>query len=261
MNLRKIFGCRSSVLLASLLMGWSILSAADDATQIQNDQIAALKAALAAQQKQLEALQKTMEQQQKLLEGALNPQQTQRPNLGNVASLSPIVPGPSPAAVAIPSLASPTPSPQNANPRSTSNPCEAGFEGNTVPPYLRLGNVCIVPVGFMDATTVWRDKNAGSSMGSNFGGVPFNNAVNGNLSEFRFSPQNSRLGLRVDGNWKGAHFIGYNEFDFNGTSGSSTSATVATDLSRRVRSSNRCENKPRCSSPGAESPNSGAIMR
>ena len=226
MHLSKIFGRRSSVMLAVVLAGSSILGAyndgaADDATQTQNDQIAALKAALAAQQKQLEALQKSMEQQQKLLDGALNAQQPQRPNLGNVASLSPVVPGPSPSAVAIPSLASPRP-PQNASPGgATSNPCEAGSEGNTVPPYLRLGSVCIVPVGFMDATTVWRDKNAGSSMGSNFGSVPFNNTVNGNLSEFRFSPQNSRLGLRVDGDWKGAHFIGYNEFDFNGTSGSS----------------------------------------
>ena len=40
------------------------------------------------------------------------------------------------------------------------------------------------------------------------------------LSEFRFSPQNSRIGFRIDGNWKDAHFIGYNEFDFLGTSGS-----------------------------------------
>src|SRR6202011_2991698 len=57
-------------------------------------------------------------------------------------------------------------------------------------------------------------------MGSNFGSVPFNNTVNGNLSEFRFTPQNSRIGFRFDGDWKGTHFIGYNEFDFNGTSGS-----------------------------------------
>jgi hypothetical protein len=44
-------------------------------------------------------------------------------------------------------------------------------------------------------------------------------------SEFRFSPQNSRIGFRVDGNWKGVHFIGYNEFDFLGTSGA-TNLTV-----------------------------------
>ena len=57
-------------------------------------------------------------------------------------------------------------------------------------------------------------------MGSNFGSIPFNNTVNGNLSEFHFSTQNSRIGFRIDGDWKGTHFIGYNEFDFNGTSGS-----------------------------------------
>ena len=57
-------------------------------------------------------------------------------------------------------------------------------------------------------------------MGSSFGSIPYNNTANGNLSEFRFSPQNSRIGFRIDGDWKGTHFIGYNEFDFNGTSGS-----------------------------------------
>jgi hypothetical protein len=72
----------------------------------------------------------------------------------------------------------------------------------------------------MDLTALWRDKNAGSSIGTNFGSVPYNNTVNGKLSEFRFSPQNSRIGFRFDGDWKGAHFIGYNEFDFLGTSGS-----------------------------------------
>src|SRR6202040_4098389 len=83
-----------------------------------------------------------------------------------------------------------------------------------------LGSTCLVPIGFMDLTAVWRDKNAASSIGSNFGSGPYNNTVNGKLSEFRFSPQNSRIGFRFDGDWKGTHFIGYNEFDFLGTSGS-----------------------------------------
>ena len=65
---------------------------------------------------------------------------------------------------------------------------------NAVPPYLRFGSVCITPIGFMDATFVWRDKNAASGIGSNFGSIPYNNVVNGKLSEDRFSIQNSRLG-------------------------------------------------------------------
>ena len=85
-----------------------------------------------------------------------------------------------------------------------------------MPPYLRLGSVCIVPVGFVDATYFWRDKAANSRIGSNFGSIPYNNTVGGKISEDRFSIQNSRLGFRADGDWKGAHFIGYNEFDFLG---------------------------------------------
>jgi hypothetical protein len=200
-----------------MLAGASLLGA-----QSQNEEIARLQAAVAAQQTQLALLQHTLEQQQKLLQSALDSsaaQQTQHPNsLGNVASLAPVVPVAAAAPFAMPAMAAAR---AQAPVASGGNPCEAGPDSNAVPPYLRLGNVCIVPVGFMDLTTVWRDKNAGSSMGSNFGAVPYNNVVNGNLSEFRFSPQNSRLGLRVDGDWKGVHFIGYNEFDFNGTSGSS----------------------------------------
>jgi hypothetical protein len=132
--------------------------------------------------------------------------------LGDVASTTPIIPSIAPAVAPAISAGQKT--------ASSDNPCEAGPDTNAVPPYIRLGSVCITPIGFMDATFVWRDKNAASGIGSNFGSVPYNNTVNGKLSEARFSPQNSRIGFRVDGNWKGVHFIGYNEFDFLGTSGS-----------------------------------------
>jgi hypothetical protein len=92
-----------------------------------------------------------------------------------------------------------------------------------------------MPVGFMDATMVWRDKDAGSSIGSNFGSVPYNNATTAKLSEFHFSPQNSRIGFRIDGNWKGAHFIGYNEFDFLGTSGSNAIGVTNGAFVPRIR--------------------------
>jgi len=238
------------------VVGASLLGAADDASttqnsatgvvvsQSQNDEIAHLKATLAEQQKQLQLLQQTLQSQQALLEKALGSQTTGGGNsgassgtsgkfsgIGQVASTSPIIPiapivpvaplpaaYPSPAAYPTPA-AYPQPLPQGASSSSTTgNPCEAPDNG-PVPAYVRLGGVCIVPIGFMDLTPFWRDKSAGSSMGSNFGSVPYNNTANGNLNEARFSIQNSRLGLRVDGDWKGAHFIGYNEFDFNGTSG------------------------------------------
>ena len=139
------------------------------------------------------------------------------PNVGQVASTTAIVPR---------AATVPAPLPQApAASSSSSNPCDAAPDTNAVPAFLRLGSVCIVPIGFMDLTAVWRDKNAGSSIGSSFGSVPYNNTTNAKNSEFRFSPQNSRIGFRVDGDWKGTHFIGYNEFDFLGTSGS-TAITV-----------------------------------
>jgi hypothetical protein len=258
MNRRTINGRRwvniaGRLLPASLLMlvGTGILGAADDATttasqsnsagaatanQSQNDEISRLKATLAEQQKQLQLLQQTLQSQQTLLEKALGAAPPARSGtfagIGQVASTTPIVPIAPIPAVAFPS---PIARAQAAPAGAPKNPCEAAPDANSVPPYLRLGNVCITPVGFMDLTPFWRDKNAGSSMGSNFGSIPFNNAVNGNLSEYHFSVQNSRIGFRIDGDWKGAHFIGYNEFDFNGTGGSTNYATSNGAIVPRLR--------------------------
>ncbi len=268
MNPGKMSVRRASFLLASMLVGSSLFGGTDDSTttavqsstttsaapaaQSQNEEITRLKAALAEQQKQLQALQQMLQNQQQLIEkvtgataapasvASTTPtpaKATSRTNLGDIASLLPVLPVlPSPSVMPV-SVALPAPNPQAGSTQNAGggNPCEAPPDANQVPPYLRLGNVCIVPVGFMDFTPFWRDKNAGSSMGSNFGSVPLNNAANGNLSETKFTLQNSRLGLRVDGDWKGAHFIGYNEFDFNGTSGAANMQVTNGAIVPRLR--------------------------
>ncbi len=219
------------VLLACLLSSIMPLTAADNPPP-QPSEIEQLKQMLAEQQKQINELRKALAQQgsQQQANAATpaaapalpavdpTPISTFR-SLGQVASTTGLLPPSAkvPVAMAIPAIPLPQAAPPDATSSST-NPCEAD-PGRTVPTFLRLGNVCIVPVGFMDLTPFWRDKNAASSMGSNFGSIPFNNVPNGNLSELHFSEQNSRLGFRIDGDWKGTHFIGYNEFDFNGTSG------------------------------------------
>jgi hypothetical protein len=236
MNPKNIGGKRISLLLASLLVGTGVLSAADDATttavpasstatasQPQSEEIAKLKAALAEQQKQLQALQQMLQKQQQLIEKAAETPAVvapaaplvapQRPSLGNVASLTPVIPAPAPAPVP---AAMPMPQKPGEPSIASVNPCEAPND-NAVPPYLRLGNVCVTPVGFLDVTGVWRDKNAGSGIGSNFGAIPYGNTVGGHNSEFRFSPQNSRIGFRIDADWKGTHLLAYNENDFLGT--------------------------------------------
>ena len=218
------------ILCSAILLGTSLFGPASafgqvsaPAAQSTDNAVATLKAQLAEQQKQIDALKSAMEEQKRLIEKAASTAASVQPGqdtfalprnkaLGEVASTTPIIPPISP-------VVAPTANRGQA-PAGGGNPCEAGVDPNVVPPYLRFGNVCITPVGFMDATFVWRDKNAASGIGSNFGSVPYNNVVNGKLSESRFSPQNSRIGFRIDGDWKGTHFIGYNEFDFLGTSGS-----------------------------------------
>ena len=191
--------------------------------------IAKLKAQLDQQQKEIDQLLAALAAQRKMLDqaGIATPaadqvQQHATPADRLIASTSPM---------ALPPAA---PAPM---PAATANPpqAQAAAPAESSPLQLKLGNVTIMPVGFMDFTTFWRDKDAASSMGSNFGSVPYNNAVQGNLSEFHFSNQNSRIGFRVDGNWQGAHFIGYNEFDFNGTSGSTSLAVSNGAIVPRLR--------------------------
>ncbi len=218
-----------------LLVGCGVTSlfaqnATTDAAGATASDLDSLKARISEQQAQIKKLQQAVDEQQKLLERALQTtaaQPTVQPvaktsdgtalaataSTTNVAAPVRLVPAlglggrPDPLA---------SPSPQKTNTGSTQNPCEGD---NPSPTFIRLGSTCIIPIGFMDLTGLWRDKNAGSSIGTNFGSIPYNNTTNAKNSEFRFSPQNSRIGFRVDGDWLGTHFIGYNEFDFLGTSG------------------------------------------
>ena len=222
----------TALLMATVLPAMLPAQNASPETQATTPEVTALKSQLAEQQKQIDQLRLALEEQKKLIEQGMRAPAAgtaaeaaakdfalpREKALGEVASTSPVIPPTPVIAPPVLSTAIAGNAAQPANAAST-NPCEANPEGPS-PAFIRLGSTCLVPVGFMDLTSVWRDKNAGSSMGSNFGSIPYNNAVNGNLSEFRFTPQNSRIGFRFDGNWKGTHFIGYNEFDFNGTSGS-----------------------------------------
>jgi hypothetical protein len=223
MEMMKAKTLGTVILCSAILLGTSLLGQTPaPAAQTTDNDVATLKAQLAEQQKQIDALRSAMQEQKKLIEKAASsaPAQDSQDNfalprnkaLGDVASTTPIIPSIAP--IATPALAA-----AQAPSSAPSNPCEAVPDG-PAPAFIRLGSTCLVPIGFMDLTGFWRDKNAGSSIGSNFGSVPFNNTANGKLSEFRFSPQNSRIGFRFDGDWKGTHFIGYNEFDFLGTSGS-----------------------------------------
>lgn len=98
----------------------------------------------------------------------------------------------------------------------------------------KIGSADFTPIGFLDFTAVYRSTNVGSGIGTSFGSIPFNGASPaGQLSEMRFSAQNSRIGLQVDANpSKNLKLTGYVEADFLGTAPSNLEVTSHSDTLR-----------------------------
>ena len=74
----------------------------------------------------------------------------------------------------------------------------------------------------------------GSSIGTNFGGTPYNNVSTGlgKLSELRFSGQNSRIGARIDALVHGMKVLAYGESDFLGTQATNSGVSTHSDSFR-----------------------------
>lgn len=134
--------------------------------------------------------------------------------IGEIASTPAILPSlPASAAVAIP-----LPLPQAPAAAELPSPLQ-----------MHLGEATITPVGFMDITNTWRSTNAGTSLQTNFGSFPYNNTVQGRLTEDKWSAENSRLGLRVDAKVKGANVLGYFEGDFVGLGNAALNTQVSSN--------------------------------
>ena len=74
----------------------------------------------------------------------------------------------------------------------------------------------------------------GSSIGTNFGGTPYNKVSTGlgKLSELRFSGQNSRIGARIDALVHGMKVLAYGESDFLGTQATNSGVSTHSDSFR-----------------------------
>ena len=182
-----------------------------DSAAGNQSQINELRRQLSEQQRQIEELRATLQkdaQESGATAVAKNPPADSAGShiTGQVASMTPVLPSAA-VATALPLV------PQ----------ADKKKDEETSPLQFHLGSAYFTPVGFMDFTAVFRDTDAGSNIGTNFGSFPYRNYtasnVTGNLSEFRMSPQNSRLGMRVDALVKGAKVIGYWESDFLGGTG------------------------------------------
>jgi hypothetical protein len=184
----------------------------------KRDDVSLLKQQIAEQQKEIEQLRTIVDQMKQKMDQSPNPAQaatTQAPNLGQVASTSPMVP----------KAAEKSAAGGNANlvastlvPSAAATPLPQTQKSDPDPPLqLHIGTASITPVGFMDFSSVFRTHAAGGSIGTSFASIPYGNSVyQNNLSETRLSMQNSRIGFRVDADVKGAHVIGYMEADFLG---------------------------------------------
>jgi hypothetical protein len=207
---RRVLATLGGVLL---LLGTLMAPARAQEPAATNPEIERLKAQLAAQQEQIDQLRRVLEDQKKVLDRASQPKP---PSLGQVASTMAIIPAGDVAPVLHPGLAAALSTPQ------------PGTDEPASPLQLKIGTATIAPIGFMDFTTVFRSADGGSSIGTNFGGTPYNNVATGlgKLSEFRFSAQNSRIGARIDALVHGVKVLAYWESDFLGTQ--STNAGVST---------------------------------
>ena len=169
-------------------------------------EVCQLKEQIASQQRQIEQLRMMMEEMKQKLDQTFSSSKAASADpssLGQVASMTPVAgmipPVPAPAVPPLPAQA-----------------MEPDKKTEESPLQFKIGSAYITPVGFLDFTGVYRSHTGGSGIGTNFASIPYGNTFQSNLSEFRLSMQNSRIGFRVDAMVKGAHIIGYMESDFLG---------------------------------------------
>ena len=105
----------------------------------------------------------------------------------------------------------------------------------TSPLAIHVGDADLLIGGFMDLTSVTRSTNTGNGIGTNFSSFPFTTTATGapnptgNLSETRFSAQNSRLTLQATSKIGQANVKGYLEADFLGNTAQNFNITSNSD--------------------------------
>jgi len=99
---------------------------------------------------------------------------------------------------------------------------------------IKIGGAEFTPGGFVDLTGIFRSADVGSGLGTNFTILPYNNTLPlGQLSEFRFTGQGSRLSLKVDANPTHSTAVtGYIESDFNGFEPANSNISTKSDSFR-----------------------------
>ena len=88
-----------------------------------------------------------------------------------------------------------------------------------------IGGADFTPGGFLDFTSIFRTTNVGT-LGTTFFNIPFNNTTQGNLTESRFTAQNSRISLKVHDKFGKNDVTAYYELDFLGNDAANAVVTT-----------------------------------
>jgi hypothetical protein len=100
---------------------------------------------------------------------------------------------------------------------------------------IQLGPIKLTPGGFLEFTTLYRQRNETADIGSSFSGIPFPNNNNYYIKEYRETARNSRLSLLAEGP---SDYMfkaeGYVETDFV-SAGTTSNANESNSYTQRVR--------------------------
>jgi len=214
---------RTSLAAILLIFSCRILPAQTNPSAAQvaelKSRVTTQQKALEHQQSQIEALEKGIAEQKALLEQALGKNGEDRPKLVSATYQASPETGLATNAQAQnppPSDQEPlTPQQQKVEEELQRGPEIADVTPDT--PALKLGPAKLRLIGYPALTAVYRSTNSGGNVGTSFTSIPYNNGAPGNASEFRLSPQSTRLAIRVDADLQKSRAAGYFEMDFGGT--------------------------------------------
>src|SRR4051812_46449251 len=109
---------------------------------------------------------------------------------------------------------------------------DPGIGAPTSPLAIHIGDADVLFGGFIDAIAIRRDANTGSGLGTSFGTIPFDNTVQGRMSDTQFSSQNSRLTLEATGKRGTADLKAALEVDFLGNAPNGLNVTTNSNTLR-----------------------------
>lgn len=120
------------------------------------------------------------------------------------------------------------------SPQGSQNRRPINIVGPENPLSIKIGGATFTPGGFVDLTGIFRSRDVGSGLGTNFTILPYANSLPlGQLSEFRFTGQGSRLSLKVEAKPSDSTAVtGYFESDFNGFEPANSNISTKSDTFR-----------------------------